>query len=68
LKPSDDGRAWIVRLWNVGQEPAQVRLTWPGADPRGIRLSSPFEDERGELPEQLALPPLGIVTLRTAAS
>jgi alpha-mannosidase len=67
LKPSDDGRAWIVRLWNASQEPAQVRLTWPGADPRGIVLSSPFEEERGELPEQLALPPFGIVTLRTAA-
>jgi len=51
LKPSEDGKALIVRLWCVGDKPAKVRLTWRSglvgpayisdSSERPLRLSGP---------------------------
>ena len=64
VKPSDDGNALMVRLWNAGTRPAQARIGWHGFQPRRVARSSPAE-EAGMLVEgPIDLPPLGILTLR----
>ncbi|MHB8969137.1 MAG: glycoside hydrolase family 38 N-terminal domain-containing protein [Pirellulaceae bacterium] len=64
LKPSDDGRALLVRLFNPGTEPAQTSLQWREPVPLHVTLSSPREEVGTPLAGPLTLPPLGIVTLR----
>jgi alpha-mannosidase len=64
LKPSEDGGGLILRLFNAGGKPEEVRLIWEGRVPEGIYGSSPFE-ERGEaVTGTLELPAYGIATLR----
>lgn len=64
LKPSDDGRAWIVRLWNASPRDTKTRLTWSHPAPRGVWLSDTGEQRRGKADEVIALPGQGLVTLR----
>ena len=66
LKPSDDGKALIARLFNAGDTPAEVKLVWGRQAPRRVWLS-----ETGERPvhrlsaqEGLALPASGLATVR----
>ncbi len=64
LKPSDDGQALMVRLFNAGSQPAAAAITWPEPAPTQVTLSSPSE-QVGQPPRgPIQLPPLGIVTLR----
>jgi len=66
LKPSRDGKAWIVRLFNPGDRPQTATLTWSDPAPAVIRLKG-FEGDAGEKvagPIQMA--PYEIVTLRAA--
>jgi hypothetical protein len=64
LKPSDDGRAWIVRLWNAGPREVQTRLTWSRPAPRSLWLSDTSEQRLGKAGDTLTLPGQGLVTLR----
>ncbi len=66
LKPSRDGGALMLRLFNAGTRPADVAVTWHEPQPVSMTLSSPREEIGREAPPALALPPLGIVTLRAA--
>lgn len=63
LKPSEDGKALMLRLWNAGDRPAKARVNWAAFQPKRVALSSPKEDE-GAAWSGTELPPLGIVTLR----
>ena len=64
LKPSEDGKAIIVRLFNAGDHEATTELTWPDRIPRSIAWSSPREETGQLLDGPFRLPALGIVTLR----
>ena len=64
LKPSEDGKAVMVRLFNSSGRPEQVKLTWGNERPGLLSMSSPFE-ERGEMVKGLIkLSAFGIMTLR----
>ncbi len=66
LKPSVDGRAWIVRLFNPTGEARKVELEWAGRRVRGMMLSNSAEEEVERLAGPLELGPLEMVTLRVA--
>jgi hypothetical protein len=64
LKPSDDGKALMVRLFNAGSQPTTSAITWPAPAPVQVTLSSPREEVGPPLVGPVPLPPLGIVTVR----
>jgi len=64
LKPSRDGKAWILRLFNPTQNPHKVTLNWSKPAPRKVFLSN-FAEERGALlDEPIEMMPYEIVTVR----
>jgi len=63
FKPSDDGKALVVRLFNPTSQMQSVRLIWN----RPIRhtwLSSACEEQGPEAPGMISVPKLGMLTLR----
>ena len=65
FKPSDDGRAWIVRLFNASDSAAQARLTWAGrAHARSMSRSDLAERASGEPLTSIALAAGELATLR----
>lgn len=64
LKPSDDGAAIIVRLFNAGDEPANAKLLWSAPAPKRVWLSDTSERPLRELAGDLPIPARGLVTLR----
>lgn len=64
LKPSDDGKAWIVRLFGASGKDRNVKLHWPGEAPSKIYLSDVSEDAGMEAGESVKVPGWGLVTLR----
>jgi len=68
LKPSNDGRAWIVRLWCPGDKPATAQLKWR---PRLIKRSywsNAGEEQLRPCPERITLQPQQVITLRCELS
>ncbi len=63
FKPSDDGKALIVRLFNPTGSPQVARLNW-NCPVRHIWLSSACEEQGEEAPPTISVSPLGMVTLR----
>jgi alpha-mannosidase len=64
LKPSEDGRAWIMRILNAGARPEDLRLEGMLADRGGIYLSNPAEDKLKRMSGPFEVAGFGIVTLR----
>jgi alpha-mannosidase len=66
LKPSDDGRALIVRLFNAGKHQADATLAWSRNTPRRMLLSDTGERPVRELllDDCVAIPASGLVVLR----
>ncbi|MCA1997016.1 MAG: hypothetical protein LDL56_07295 [Armatimonadetes bacterium] len=64
LKPGDDGRGLIVRLWNADPREVQTRLSWSRPAPRSLWLSDTSEQRLGKAGDTLTLPGQGLVTLR----
>jgi alpha-mannosidase len=63
FKPSDDGKALIVRLFNPTDQPQATRLNW--SRPVGQTwLSSGREDQLEKATSTITLPKFGNVTLR----
>jgi len=62
LKPSEDGGALMIRLFNTGEQPARVRLRWREPAPTRIWISSPRE-EGSPLEGPIDLPGYGIIYL-----
>ena len=48
LKPAEDGRGWVVRLWNTGREPARARLSLPILALAGVTKTTLAEEDTGE--------------------
>ncbi len=68
LKPSADRRALIVRLFNAGDQPTSAKIDWADPALKHVTLSSPREERGRAIKGPIAMPPLGIVTLRAETS
>jgi hypothetical protein len=64
LKPSDDGQAWIVRLFGAAGKEAGVSLSWAAPAPRQLWLSGTGEQPLQKLDGTVTVPAWGLVTLR----
>ncbi|HET7086240.1 MAG TPA: glycosyl hydrolase-related protein [Rhizomicrobium sp.] len=68
LKPSDDGKAWITRLFNACEEPRTATLTWPNHAIGGSWQSNLAEDQLAAAPAAIPLGPWELMTLRIERS
>jgi alpha-mannosidase len=64
FKPSDDGKAWIVRLFGAGEQAVAAKLTWSAPAPRHVWISDTSEKPIRKITGDIAVPALGVVTLR----
>ncbi|HNQ90525.1 MAG TPA: polysaccharide lyase family protein [Verrucomicrobiota bacterium] len=64
LKPAEDGKGWIVRLFGVSGKPARARLEWADPAPKRLWLSNAGERPLEQVDGPVAVPAWGIVTLR----
>ncbi len=64
LKPSDDGRAVIVRLYGASGKSQVARLTWPDSRPVGLALSDASERALKPIRRGIEVPGYGVVTVR----
>jgi alpha-mannosidase len=66
FKPSSDGKAWIVRLFNAGQQPQKAALAWARPAPATVWLSDLAEEEISKIGGPIEMAPYEIVTLRAS--
>ena len=66
LKPSDDGQAWIIRLFGASGKNRDVRLVWSDPAPPKTWLSDLSQAPRQPAPATIPVPAWGVVTLRVA--
>jgi len=64
VMPSVDGKAVMVRLYNAGEKPEMLGVTWRGLRPAGVSVSSLEETAGAPAHDRLSLPPFGVLTLR----
>ncbi|MGO8747734.1 MAG: glycosyl hydrolase-related protein [Thermoguttaceae bacterium] len=64
IKPSDDCRARIVRLFGAGGKTVQVTLHWGRSVPKTVWISNLAEEQGQVVTGPVEVPALGIVTLR----
>jgi hypothetical protein len=64
FKPSDDGKAWIVRLFGASGQPQHVKLAWAKPAPQQLWLSNTSEKPTQKVGPSIEVPAWAIVTLR----
>jgi alpha-mannosidase len=64
LKPSDDGHAWIVRLFGASGEQRKATLRWSAPTPPRLWLSDLSEKPLKALDGEIPVPAWDLVTLR----
>jgi alpha-mannosidase len=64
FKPSDDHKAWIIRLFGAGGKNENVKLVWGERDPRAVYLSGTGEKAGEKIGNSVPVPGYGVVTLR----
>jgi len=64
LKPSDDGKAIIVRLYGATGKDAVAKLAWSTPAPKAVWLSDASEQPLQSAAEAVEVPAWGMVTLR----
>jgi alpha-mannosidase len=64
LKPSADGQARIVRLFNTGARPAKAALRWGRSAPKALWISNLAEEPLRRVSGPVEIPASGLVTLR----
>lgn len=64
LKPTDDGRGWLVRLFGASGKPERVTLTWSKPAPHQLWVSGTSEKPFQPAPRTIEVPAWGLVTLR----
>ncbi|WP_165225609.1 glycosyl hydrolase-related protein [Aquisphaera insulae] len=64
LKPSDDGKAWIVRLYGASGEDRTVDLKWSDGVSKKTSLSNTSEKPLSDLDGPITVPGWDIVTVR----
>jgi hypothetical protein len=63
LKPSDDGRALIIHLFNASPREQSVKLDWAGK-PRSVRFTDTSERAGERVQQPLLMLPFGVQALR----
>jgi alpha-mannosidase len=66
FKPSEDGKAKIVRLFNAGGRPEKVRLAWARPAPKTVWLSNFAEEQISKITGPVDMAAYEIVTLRVS--
>jgi alpha-mannosidase len=64
FKPSDDGKALIVRLFGAGGRAERVTLQWSEPGPKRVAFSDNSERAGERAGKDIDVPAFGIVTLR----
>jgi len=64
VKPSDDGKALIIRLFAAGDQNAEATLNWSDPQPKSLWLSDLGEKPLRKINNPIKVPAWGIVTLR----
>jgi alpha-mannosidase len=64
LKPSHDGKAWVVRLFGASDEPQKATLTWPKLAVGKTWLSNLAEEQLDPAPNEVPVGAWELVTLR----
>lgn len=64
LKPSEDGRAIVLRLSSVSRKPEYLRLKWSEPIPTRISLSDASERPGSPVGRNIEVPAYGLLTLR----
>ncbi|MEW6235692.1 MAG: polysaccharide lyase family protein [Candidatus Omnitrophota bacterium] len=64
FKPSDDGKAWIVRLYGASGQDVQANLKWPQPAPESVWLSDSSEKPLKKVDGAVSLPAWEVTTLR----
>jgi alpha-mannosidase len=64
FKPSEDGRAWIVRLFNVTGKSSTAKLEWADPPPKAIWLSDNSEKPLQPSTGPIEVPARSLVTVR----
>ena len=64
LKPSDDGKAIIARLYGAGGKEERIKLNFSEPKPAQLWLSDTSERPLKKLDAEITVPAWGIVTVR----
>jgi alpha-mannosidase len=64
LRPSDDGKAWMVRLFGADATPATARLAWAEPAPKHLWLSDTNERPARKFSGDIPVPVSGLITIR----
>jgi len=64
FKPSEDGKAIMVRFFNAGTQPEKLQLNWGEFKPSAVFQNSPFEEIGKKVAGSVDMPAFGLLTLR----
>jgi hypothetical protein len=64
LKPTDDGKGLIIRLWGAAGREVRTAITWKEPAPASVWLSNTSERPITKLTGPIRVPAWGVVTLR----
>ncbi len=64
IKPSNDGKALIVRLFGASGKDAKTAILWENVRPQAVWLSNLAEEPCSPATDPIDVPAMGIVTLR----
>jgi hypothetical protein len=64
IKPSRDGEALVIRLFNTQDRNEKVRFVWGSFKPDAVFLSNLYEEKVRQIEVAFDIPPLAIRTLR----
>lgn len=64
LKPSDDGKAWIVRLFGASGKDEHAKVIWSSPQPKGVWISDLGEKPLTRAGENILIRGWDLVTLR----
>jgi alpha-mannosidase len=64
FKPSEDGRAWVVRLFNTADRPEKAKLIWAKPAPETLWLSNLAEEQVAKITGPVEMAAYEFLTLR----
>ncbi len=64
LKPSDDGRAVILRLFGAAGKSGTVKLAWGNLKPKAVFITNTSEAPATKIGNRVSVPGYGLVSLR----
>jgi alpha-mannosidase len=68
LKVSDDGKAWIVRLFGASGHDRQAKLSWSSRTPLRMSMSDLSEKKGSAIADTITVPGFDLVTVRVERS